>query len=142
MSGAAFPSETRARAGARARGGEPEVPGEVPRVVAIEIPETSRRIALVMVAVAVGPLTLSLGVVLTRAGNLEIRPPVDMLDGPGVTASPALLEAIKTAALGAVCRDRAAMQHLNYYRYRRNQAASAAYYATQREFSAPLEPAP
>ena len=111
--GPAPPNETRACAGARARGEGPAAAEEAPRVVAIDMPETSRRIALVMVAVAVGSLTLSIGVVLTRAGNLEIRPPVDMLDGPGVTASPALLEAIRTAALGAVCRDRDAMRHLN-----------------------------
>ena len=62
-----------------------------------------------------------------------------MLNRPGVTAAPALLEAIRTAALGAVCRDRDAMRHLNLHRYHRNQIAEAACYATQREFSASAE---
>ena len=131
MSGVAFPSETRADARARAR----DESIEAPRVVSLQMPETSRRIPLVMVAVAVGPLTLSLGVVLTRAGNLEIRPPADMLAGPGVTAPPALLEAIRAAALGAVCRDQAAMRHLNYHRSSRNQGLVAAYHATKHHFS-------
>ncbi len=66
----------------------PEPPAPAPRVVSIEIPKTERRTPFVVVHVAVGPLTLAVGVVLPRSGWLEVRPPLSILGKPAVTADP------------------------------------------------------
>lgn len=93
-----------------------------PRVVAIDIPETERRIPFVVVHVAVGPLTMALGVALPRSGRLEVRRPLSIMGEPAVAASPELWAEIEAMAIAAAREDPAARLHLNMHRYRRNQA--------------------
>ena len=130
--GGTAPAETRATH-ARARG--PVVPGATPaaettatalRVVSLEIPETDRRTPFVVVHVAVGPLTLALGVVLLRSGWLAVRPPVSVLGKPAVaTEPPELWEEIEALAIAAARDDPAARRHLEGHRSRRFAAAAS-----------------
>ena len=96
-----------------------------PRVVSLEIPETDRRTPFVVVHVAVGPLTLALGVVLLRSGWLSVRPPVSVLGEPAVaTEPPGLWAEIEAVAVAAARDDPAAERHLTGHRTRRFRANS------------------
>ena len=104
----------------------PEPPALAPRVVSIEIPETDRRTPFVVVHVAVGPLTLAIGVVLPRSGWLTVRPPLSILGKPAVTAEPAeLWEEVEAVAVAAARNDPAG-RHLTGHRTRRFAANSGA----------------
>lgn len=130
MTAASAVSETRAHTGPRAVVGAvpphpepapmPEAPATAPRVVSIELPETDRRTPFVVVHVAVGPLTLALGVALPRSGWLTVRPPLSILGKPAVaTDPPKLWGEIEALAIAAARNDPAAERHLTGHRYRR-----------------------
>ena len=94
-----------------------------PRAVSIEIPETERRTPLVLVRVALGPLTVAVGVVLTRSGWLEARPPLSVLGKPAVeTEPPGQWDEVEAVAVAAVRGDAAAQRHLEGHRARRFRA--------------------
>ena len=105
----------------------PETKAPAPRVVSIEIPVTDRRTPFVVVHVAVGPLTVALGVALPRSGWLTVRPPLSILGKPAVAAAPALWEEIEAMAVAAARDDPAARRHLTGHRSRRfeGQAGTA-----------------
>jgi hypothetical protein len=97
----------------------PETPAPtVPRVVSIEIPESDRRTPFVVLHVAVGPLTLALGVALPRSGWLTVRPLLSILGKPAVTGPPGLWEEVERLAIAAARNDPAARRHLTGHRYR------------------------
>ncbi len=103
----------------------PEAPAPAPRVVSIEIPETDRRTPFVVVHVAVGPLTVAVGVALPRSGWLTVRPPLSILGKPAVaTDPPGLWEEIEEMAIAAARNDPAAERHLTGHRLRRYSANS------------------
>ena len=105
----------------------PKTPAPAPRVVSIEIPETDRRTPFVVVRVAVGPLTVAVGVALPRSGWLTLRPPLSILGKPAVeTDPPELWDEVETLAIAAVRADPAAERHLTGHRYRRHVGAPAA----------------
>ncbi len=73
-----------------------------------------------VVRVAVGPLTVAVGVALPRSGWLEVRPPLSIVGKPAVTADPpGLWEEIEALAIAAARNDPAAERHLTGHRYRR-----------------------
>ncbi len=90
-----------------------------PRVVSLEIPETDRRTPFVVVHVAVGPLTVALGVMLPRSGWLTVRPPLSILGKPAVTGPPGLWEEIEAVAIAAAQDDPACHRHLTGHRTQR-----------------------
>lgn len=101
-------------------------PAAAPRVVSIEIPDTDRRTPFVVVHVAVGPLTVTLGVAYPRSGWLTVRPPLSILGTPAVaTDPPELWDEIEALALAAAHDDPAVEDHLTKHRYRRSVASSA-----------------
>lgn len=94
-----------------------------PRVVSVELPETDRRTPLAVARVAAGPFTFAVGVVLTRSGWLEARPPLSALGKPAVeTQPPGLWAEVEAAAIAAVKGDAAAQRHLEGHRARRFRA--------------------
>lgn len=99
----------------------PETTVPVPRVVSIEIPETNRRTPFAVVHVAVGPLTVALGVVLPRSGWFMVRPPLSILGKPAVTGPTGLWEKVERLAIAAVRHARVRRR-----RYNRTVNASAA----------------
>ena len=95
-------------------------PALSPRVVSVEIPGTERRTPFVVVHVAVGPLTMAVGVMLLRSGWLTVRPPLSILGKPAVaTDPPTLWEEIEALAIAAALNDPAAQHHLTGHRTRR-----------------------
>ena len=103
----------------------PETPTPAPRVVSIEILETDRRTPFVVVHVAVGPLTVAVGVTLPRSGWLEVRPPLSIVGEPAVaTDPPELWERIEALAIATARSDPTAGRHLNRHRSQRYSAAS------------------
>ena len=119
------PERDRARARVARVSVEAAPPAPAPRVVSLEIPETDRRTPFVVAHVAVGPLTLALGVVLLRSGWLSVRPPVSVLGKPAVaTEPPALWAEIEAVAVAAARDDPAARRHLEGHRSRRFAAAA------------------
>jgi hypothetical protein len=108
-------------------------PAAAPRVVSIELPETDRRTPFVVVHVAVGPLTVAVGVALPRSGWLTVRPPLSILGKPAVaTEPPSLWAEIEAQAIAAVRANAAAERHLTGHRHRRHVGAPAPVVATIR----------
>ncbi len=91
-----------------------------PRVVSIEIPETDRRTPFVVVHVAVGPLTVAVGVSLPRSGWLTARPPLSITGKPAVaTDPPELWDEVEALAIAAARNTPDVERHLTRHRYRR-----------------------
>lgn len=110
----------------------PETPAPTaPRVVSIEVPETDRRTPFVVVHVAVGPLTVAVGVALPRSGWLTARPPLSIVGGPAVaTDPPEMWDEVEALAIATVRADPAAERHLTGHRCRRHVGTPAAPAAT------------
>ena len=104
----------------------PKPVAPTPRVVSIELPETARRTPFVVVHVAVGPITLAVGVALPRSGSLTARPPLAITGKPAAaTEPPELWGQIEAVAIAAARHDPAADRHLSMHRYHRYVRTSA-----------------